>query len=375
MRPAESHRTLLAAGLGLSVAIGVSFQIYLAREPERIRSVEAEDRRHASAAGALLYADNCAACHGPGGEGQAGPALNSAELLQSTPDEVFFSLIRTGVPGTVMPAWGQTFGGPLTDEEVAQLVVYLRDWEATAPVLTPVDIVPDPVRGATIFAETCYICHGENGAGTERGPRLNDPAVLRDFDDVWYRRTISHGRPAKGMPTWGTVLSPSQIDDLVALVGAWRDGVDVMPLISMRRHLRSALFAVQQFDPPDAEFHLTAALEQAEAGQRSEIAAILDQVTAKRWQQAQTSLLSFLPPEEIGSELFLLYCAACHGATGTGGLGKNLHDNAFVQGRSEEELIDFLQEGRRGTAMDGFAGTLGDDDLQFLISLLRTWQE
>lgn len=375
MRPRDSYRSLVLTGLGLTLAIGFTFQVYLTREPARIRSVEADDRRRDAAAGAGLYGENCAACHGLAGEGQAGPALNSAELLRSTPDEVFFSLIRTGVPGTVMPAWGQPFGGPFTDEQVSQIVVFLRDWEPTAPVLTPIVSEPDPVRGATIFAETCFICHGENGSGTERGPQLNDPRVLRDFDDLWYRNTIAHGRPAKGMPTWGTVLSPSQIEDVVALIGAWRQGVDVMPLISMRRHLRGALFAVQQFDQPDAQFHLAAALVQADAGQRGGIREIIDRVTAKRWSEALALLLAFLPPEEIGSELFLLNCAACHGATGTGGLGKNLHDNAFVQGISEEELIDFLLAGRRGTAMDGFSGILGADDLKFIASLLRTWQE
>src|SRR3970282_2198161 len=142
----------------------------------------------------------------------------------------------------------------------AQLVAFIRAWEPTAPEIVPVVIEPDPVRGATIFAETCFICHGENGQGTDRAPMLNDPATLRDFDNAWYRNTIAHGRPAKGMPTWGTVLGPQQIDDLVALISAGRERQAVMPLISMRRHLRRALFAVQQFDQPDDVFYLQAAL-------------------------------------------------------------------------------------------------------------------
>lgn len=375
MRPAENSTHYAVAGLILTVAIGVVFQVYLLGEPARIARVEAADRERARVAGAALFHENCAACHGEEGQGQVGPALNSKELLETTLDEVLFSLIRTGVPGTVMPAWGQAFGGPLTDEQVSQVVASIRAWEPTAPEILPVSIEPDPVRGATTFAETCFVCHGENGMGTERAPRLNDPATLRDFDDAWYRNTISHGRPAQGMPTWGTVLSPTQIDDVVALIAAWREGLEVMPQISIKRHLRSALFAVQQFDQPDAQFHLELALEQADPAQRRSIRAILQALNAEDWGGAQRALLEFLPPEEIGAELFLVNCSACHGATGFGGLGKNLHDNAFIQGRTDEALIDFILEGRPGTAMDGFARTLSREDIAFLITLLRSWQE
>jgi len=375
MRPRENYTPFIATGFGLTLATLIVFQIYLLGEPGRIQAVEAADLSAAQAAGRNLYAANCIACHGASGEGTVGPALNSRGLLQLTPDEALFSLIRTGVPGTVMPAWGQAFGGPFTDEQVTQLVAFIRAWEATAPEITPTVVKPDPVRGATIFAETCFVCHGENGQGTDRAPKLNDPATLRDFDNAWYRNTIAHGRPAKGMPTWGTVLSPQQIDDLVALIAAWREGQTVMPLISMRRHLRSALFAVQQFDQPDAMFHLQAALAQAGAADATDIQVVIDLLAQKDWAGAQARLLTFLPPAEIGQELFVINCAACHGVQGAGGLGKNLHDNKFIQSQSDEELIAFLLQGRDGTAMDGFEGILMPEDLGYVVTLLRSWQK
>ena len=49
--------------------------------------------------------------------------------------------------------------------------------------------------------------------------------VESQFDDAWYKSTIAKGRPANGMPTWGTVLSPSQIADLVAYIDTWRQAV------------------------------------------------------------------------------------------------------------------------------------------------------
>ena len=375
MRPRENYTPFIATGLGLTLAILIVFQMHVWGEPGRIQAVEAADLSAAQAAGRNLYADNCVACHGGNGEGLVGPALNSRELLTLTADETLFSLIRTGVPGTVMPAWGQAFGGPFTDEQVSQLVAFIRAWEPLAPEATPVVSAPDPVRGATIYANTCFICHGENGQGTDRAPKLNDPAMLRDFDDAWYRKTISNGRPAKGMPTWGTVLSPQQIDDVVALFAAWREGQTVMPAISIKRRLRSALFALQQFDQPDAVFHLKAALAQASGPEANDIQAVLALAEQKDWAGAQARLLILLPPAEIGEELFTANCAACHGADGTGGLGQNLHASQFIQSQSDEDLIAFVLAGRKGTAMDGFEGILTPEELSYIVALLHTWQK
>lgn len=64
----------------------------------------------------------------------------------------------------------------------------------------------------------CAVCHGDNGVGIDKIPPLNDAQKLQEFDDAWYRETIAHGRPDKGMPTWGTVLAPQQIADVIAYV-------------------------------------------------------------------------------------------------------------------------------------------------------------
>jgi hypothetical protein len=132
---------------------------------------------------------------------------------------------------------------------------------------------------------------------------------------------------------------------------------------------------VQQFDEPDARFHLELALDQAEPTQVRSIRVVLRALGDNDWRGAQEALLELLPPEEIGTELFLVNCAACHGATGLGGLGKNLHANTFIQSSEDEALTDFILEGRRGTAMDGFARTLSREDVTYILSVLRSWQE
>jgi len=375
MRPRENYSPFFAVGLGLTLATLAILQVYILREPARIQADMTASRSAAVAAGRELYADNCANCHGEHGEGQSGPALNSRELLKTTPDEALMNITRTGVPGSSMPAWGQAFGGPFTDEHVAQLVAFVRAWEPTAPEIAAEEKTPDPVRGATLFASSCFTCHGENGQGTHVAPAINDPERLKQFDDAWYRATIANGRPAKGMPTWGRVLSPDQIKDLVALIAAWREGQTVIPDISLLNRINSALYAIRQFDRLDAAFHLSAALGQASGSQVEDIQATLDMVEDNRLFEAEALLITLFPPEEMGKELFATNCASCHGADGTGGTAPSLHNNRFIQANSDDELTAFVSAGRPGTAMDGFEGILREEDVSNLIALMRTWQE
>jgi len=222
MRVKENYLPHLTLAFGLTLAILDSFQLYLFREPARVAGDLRRDEAQAVQAGQTLFAKNCAPCHGSAGEGDVGPSLNDKQFLNTTSDDVIFSLISSGVPGTEMPAWNQAHGGPLTDEDIRQLVAFLRAWEPTAPDRRATPPVGDPTRGAQIFSSVCAICHGVNGQGTDRAPALNDPLLLNQFDNAWFRDTIMQGRPAQGMPTWGTVLSPEQVTDVIALFDQWR---------------------------------------------------------------------------------------------------------------------------------------------------------
>jgi mono/diheme cytochrome c family protein len=375
MRPKENHTPFIVVILGFTLTILVVFQITIFREPGRIEADEAEDHEVAVTAGRELYGDNCAPCHGKGGEGGIAPALNSLGLLKLTSDEALFSLTRTGVPGSIMPAWGQNFGGPFTDEQVAQMVTFIRNWEPTAPEPTPAATSPDPARGALIYSQTCSVCHGLDGLGTDLVPALNDPERLNKLNDAWYRNTIAHGRPAKGMPTWGTVLSPAQINDVVALLAAWRAGETVSANIPLNRYLSNGLFALRQFDRPDAEFFLRAALTQADDSQAEVIREVIGLVQENRLFEAEATLITLLPPEEMGRALYESNCAPCHGSMGEGGLGPGLRPSSFIQTKSDEELVAFVLAGRSGTAMDAFEGILTEEELGNLIIILRAWQE
>jgi len=375
MRIKENYIPFISVAFGLTLAILAAFQVYIWREPIRIQRDEAHDQRAAVEAGGGLYAENCTSCHGGNGEGGVGPALNAQEFLSLSEDASLFNLTRTGIPGTLMPAWGQAFGGPFTDEQVGQLVAFMRAWEPTAPKIQPVAEQPDPSQGAVIYQQTCFVCHGDNGQGTDLAPALNNPERLATLDNGWYRNTIAHGRPAKGMPTWGTVLSPAQINDLVALIAAWREGVAVSPSFSIATLVTNALFAMREFDRPDAIFYLKQAQAIAPEEQLGEITAVITLIEENHLFEAQSLLITFLPPEEMGRAVFDTNCAACHGVDGTGALGPNLHGSGYIQANTDQDLVAFLLAGRPGTAMDGFEGILGPDELGNVVTLLRGWQK
>ena len=117
----RSTRRWQQAGIWLMLVLVLSFPLY--KLSERSRRANA----------AALQQLNCAECHGKMGQGISAPALNSQQFLTSVTDAQMTNIIRGGIPGTAMPAWLTDYGGPLTDQEIAALVTYIRSWEPTAP--------------------------------------------------------------------------------------------------------------------------------------------------------------------------------------------------------------------------------------------------
>lgn len=133
---ADLERSLdryLVAGLVFMVALIVGFAVYKAREPTLRKDATAEQQTSYRTIGVALFANNCASCHGKNAGGGSAPVLNAKEFLKSTTDSQIQNLIAVGVPGAGMPAWGIDFGGPMTDEQIRQIVTYLRSLAPHAP--------------------------------------------------------------------------------------------------------------------------------------------------------------------------------------------------------------------------------------------------
>src|SRR6202041_3667547 len=65
-----------------------------------------------------LYAQNCAGCHGVQGRGGASIALANPVYLAIVDENAVRKVVANGVRGTSMPAFAQSAGGLLTDEQV-----------------------------------------------------------------------------------------------------------------------------------------------------------------------------------------------------------------------------------------------------------------
>jgi mono/diheme cytochrome c family protein len=75
-------------------------------------------------AGAVVYHANCAMCHGDRGQGRFGLPL-AKDWPVTEPAVYIQQVARQGISGTTMPAWAQANGGPLTDDEIANVAAFI----------------------------------------------------------------------------------------------------------------------------------------------------------------------------------------------------------------------------------------------------------
>jgi mono/diheme cytochrome c family protein len=178
---------------------------------------------------AALYDRFCATCHGQDGRSVVGPVvphLNSQGLL-ATVDDAFLresiALGRPGAngvakPGTKMPIFAASEGGPLSDEDIERLVGHIRRWQTVPSVelaAEPTVVPGDPALGAELYQRHCTICHGPDGWG-ETAPRLAGSTFQAIASDALIRHTVLHGREGTTMEPID--LTEQEIGHVVAFV-------------------------------------------------------------------------------------------------------------------------------------------------------------
>jgi len=89
-------------------------------------------QRAAVAAGAKLYAANCAACHGTTGQGSGNIPAVSQGPTQAAPDGEVFWFITTGSVANGMPAWGN-----LSEQQRWEITAYLKSLKTAAKKSNP----------------------------------------------------------------------------------------------------------------------------------------------------------------------------------------------------------------------------------------------
>lgn len=314
--------------------------------------------------GQRLFAINCAGCHGRG-------------VAYTGDENELRTLISKGGQHLAMPAWR----GTLSETDLDTLAAYVVD-----PTSVP--------AGKTLFEQHCSTCHGE------KVPAAPDKETAR--------KIIATGGGHVTMPVWGNVLTPEQLDALVAYTlsastgtgaatgkqlfadncsgchGQFGEGGpnptrpgDIIPPLSSAEFLKTRDDAtlrniITQGQP---NFGMSS-FGSAYGGPLSD-----DQVDA---------IIAFLrsweanPPVELptevssgqaaltGAQLFANVCARCHGPNGEGGIAAAVRDPAFQARYDDQALFDAISKGREATPMIAWGEVLTTNQIQQLVRFIRT---
>jgi cytochrome c oxidase cbb3-type subunit 3 len=158
----------LLAGVLLACRLVPGQGSELGPQPKTTREDLAEGQR--------VFGTQCSYCHGPKGEGGQGAVLAVPRLPHAPDDQTLFRVILEGIPGTRMPA------SALTTSQIWQVVAYVRalgrveGYRATG----------DTRRGQQIFATKggCAKCHTIEGHGGAIGPELTSIGDRRNAADL-----------------------------------------------------------------------------------------------------------------------------------------------------------------------------------------------
>jgi mono/diheme cytochrome c family protein len=263
-RKLEKAQLFAFATLGI---IAVGLPLYWAKEPSRQAGAVTGFENRAITRGFQLFQPTeskehgahfgCANCHGPKGEGGVArftisdpvnkdapprqvqwkaPALNTV-LLRFSPEEVRTILVY-GRANTPMPAWGVLGGGPMNDQQILDLVEYLKSIQLSAKQVQQDNLKNFGLNGAKLFDAFCSRCHTkgwaydepEKTAGGAFGPSLLDGSTLRQFPNRedhldFVGAGTEYGKPygsrgvggneGGGMPGFAQMLTPEQIAAIV----------------------------------------------------------------------------------------------------------------------------------------------------------------
>jgi cytochrome c oxidase cbb3-type subunit III len=176
-------------------------------------------------------------------------------------------------------------------------------------------------KGKTLYGRYCDFCHGADGHGyaADEAPALANDDLLAIASDEYLRDAILKGRPGTTMSSWGHGRGgPLGADDAMAIV-----------------------------------------------------------VFLRGWQKRLAEKLEKRTVEgdaARGEKLYGAQCAKCHGAKGTGGKYNALANAELLAAASDEFLAYTIEHGRSGTPMSSFS-TLKKQDVDDVVTLLRTWQK
>ena len=191
---------------------------------------------------AVLYKQNCSACHGA--DGTHGPAIALANPIYQgiVSDDRLRDVITNGEAGTLMPAFAQSAGGMLTDDQVTALVKGMRaNWfkadalNGQTPPPYKADKDGDAAHGQQVFTTYCAKCHSTGvQQKSQKLTSITDGSYLALVSDQSLRAIIIAGRPDLGHPDWqnalpGHPMSDQDVTDVVAWMASQRQKAPGQP--------------------------------------------------------------------------------------------------------------------------------------------------
>jgi len=181
-----------------------------------------------------LYAQNCAGCHGAQGRGGASIALANPVYLAIVDETTIRNIVAKGIRGTSMPAFAQSAGGMLTQQQIEVLAsgTFSR-WgrkqglDGANPPSYAAKTAGNKDHGQLVFGTYCAACHGSEGGGTPKGSAITNDSFLALASDQALRTVVITGRPELGAPDWrgnvpGRPMADQEITDVVAWLASRR---------------------------------------------------------------------------------------------------------------------------------------------------------
>lgn len=256
----------LGWALALMVVVAIGLPLYWLGEPGRQAGAVKMFDEQAAGRGFHLFqpADapgghnighfGCAVCHGPKGEGGVAPFfLTDPNNPTAPPRQVTWQapaldtvlkrfseaevneVITYGRPNTPMPAWGVVGGGPMNEQQVTDLIAYIKSIQISDEKAIERN-AQHGTDGKALFDNNCGRCHTkglsygepEEPGGGAFGPSLRGGATVRQFPNLndhldfitlgsenqkpYGVRGVGTGR----MPGFGRMLTKEQIAAIVA---------------------------------------------------------------------------------------------------------------------------------------------------------------
>jgi mono/diheme cytochrome c family protein len=179
----------------------------------------------------------CSQCHGDRGVGGVStdvPALTS--LGPTLTEATLTHIIETGLGSSsnptkpFMPVWKAIISKTQIHDLVSYLHAGLPPVRDAQPLEVPTDQGP-AVAGSILYVNFgCVNCHGPNGLGGVPNPQSPDKTVpslaSADFRaefntpkkiaDIIVSGSVIGKQPIVSMPHWGTILTQTEINDLIA---------------------------------------------------------------------------------------------------------------------------------------------------------------